>query len=114
MAVSRPPQAPTRPSDLPPRSAFQVVQQMLSFLSCSSLPVVREALKPYCRRSGRALPGSVAEGVHIAVDMVNCKGTRVLGGSCQGGRLRGSVTPPGRLASAVPLRIVTPPAHPPR
>ncbi|EFJ40568.1 hypothetical protein VOLCADRAFT_99616 [Volvox carteri f. nagariensis] len=56
------------------RKQVEVVQQMLSFLSGASLSVVREALQPYCRRNDLPLPHSVAEGVRIAVGMVNCKG----------------------------------------
>ncbi|KAG2483717.1 hypothetical protein HYH03_017435 [Edaphochlamys debaryana] len=61
---------------------LQVVQQMLSFLSCSPLCTVREALQPYCRRMGQQLPGSPAEGVRMAVDMVNCKGQTPLMYAC--------------------------------
>ncbi|KAG2483715.1 hypothetical protein HYH03_017433 [Edaphochlamys debaryana] len=61
---------------------LQVVQQMLSFLSCSPLCTVREALQPYCRRMGQQLPGSPAEGVRMAVDMINCKGQTPLMYAC--------------------------------
>ncbi|GIL90751.1 hypothetical protein Vretifemale_18428 [Volvox reticuliferus] len=64
------------------RKQLEVVQQMLSFLSSATLPVVREALGPYCSRKGRALPISVCEGVSIAVDMVNCKGQTPLMCAC--------------------------------
>ncbi|GFR45853.1 hypothetical protein Agub_g7186 [Astrephomene gubernaculifera] len=67
------------------RKQLQVVQQMFSFLSCSPLSTVREALRPYCRRAGRPLPASVAEGIRIAVDMTNCKGQTPLMYACAAG-----------------------------
>ncbi|GLC33386.1 hypothetical protein PLESTM_000055700 [Pleodorina starrii] len=67
------------------RKQIEVVQQMLSFLSGASLPVVREALKPYCSRHGLALPNAAAEGVRIAVSMTNCKGQTPLMCACAAG-----------------------------
>ncbi|EFJ40583.1 hypothetical protein VOLCADRAFT_99615 [Volvox carteri f. nagariensis] len=67
------------------RKQVEVVQQMLSFLSGASLSVVREALQPYCRRNDLPLPHSVAEGVRIAVGMVNCKGQTPLMCACAAG-----------------------------
>ncbi|GIL63091.1 hypothetical protein Vafri_17065 [Volvox africanus] len=60
----------------------KVLDQIVSFMSCSSLETVREALLPYCRRVGRKLPTSITEGIHLAVDMVNAKGQTPLMYAC--------------------------------
>jgi hypothetical protein len=57
-------------------SVLQVLQQILSFLSCSTLETVQEALAPYCRRTGKSPPASVADAIKMAVDMTNAKGAR--------------------------------------
>ncbi|GLI71556.1 hypothetical protein VaNZ11_016791, partial [Volvox africanus] len=67
------------------RNQLEVVKQMLCFLSSAPLPVVREALRPYCNRNDIALPMSVGEGLGIAVEMVNCKGQTPLMCACAAG-----------------------------
>ncbi|PNH04367.1 putative E3 ubiquitin-protein ligase [Tetrabaena socialis] len=59
-----------------------VVQQLFSFLSCSSVDTLREALKPYCRRCGLQLPNTVTEGLRITANMTNCKGQTPLMYAC--------------------------------
>ncbi|GLI70387.1 hypothetical protein VaNZ11_015168 [Volvox africanus] len=60
----------------------KVVDQIVSFMLCSSLETVREALLPYCRRVGRKLPTSISEGIYLALDMVNAKGQTPLMYAC--------------------------------
>ncbi|GIL88465.1 hypothetical protein Vretimale_15376 [Volvox reticuliferus] len=60
----------------------KVVEQIISFMSCSSLETVRDALLPYCRRVGRQRPTSIAEGIRIVVDMTNAKGQTPLMYAC--------------------------------
>ncbi|GLC68567.1 hypothetical protein PLESTF_000709500 [Pleodorina starrii] len=61
---------------------IKVVQQILTFMACSSLDTVREALLPYCRRMCKQLPASVCEGIRMAVDMINAKGQTPLMYAC--------------------------------
>ncbi|KXZ52983.1 hypothetical protein GPECTOR_8g354 [Gonium pectorale] len=61
---------------------IKVVQHVISFLSCSTLDVVAEALLPFCRRAGLPLPTSVAEGVRLACGMTNGKGQTPLMYAC--------------------------------
>ncbi|GLC43132.1 hypothetical protein PLESTM_001434300 [Pleodorina starrii] len=60
----------------------QVVEHFLSFLSSSSLSTVQTAVLPYCRRTGVPLPGTVSEGVRVAVNMTNSQGQTPLMYAC--------------------------------
>lgn len=52
----------------------QVVQALLAFLASSDIATVRQALAPYCGRMRLAPPGSVQEGLAMAVDMQDARG----------------------------------------
>ncbi|GLC68568.1 hypothetical protein PLESTF_000709600 [Pleodorina starrii] len=60
----------------------KVMQEIITFLTCSPIETVREALTPYCRRVGKSLPASVVDGVRMAVDMANAKGQTPLMYAC--------------------------------
>ncbi|KAG2496293.1 hypothetical protein HYH03_005526 [Edaphochlamys debaryana] len=61
------------------------LQRAFEWLATSPLPVVREALRPYCRRAGLPPPACPLDGVRLAADMANSRGQTPLMLACAAG-----------------------------